>query len=344
LPRPQPRRTIRTGTPSLLDASTPNRLEARRMAANPLVRQLGLTQLLEREAQALPDIQQIGNDQVESALAGHIRHSWTQNKLAKYKIERRMLNCLRARRGEYSQDALAQIQANGGTNIVWADLTETKCRGASAWIREIVLPAGERPWGIQPTPIPDLPRGLKETIVAKSIDQAKQAMLQMQQEAGQVMEKSQFRDTVAKLGTQLREQAERELKKASEKRAKAMEERIADNLAQGSWEEAADGFVEDFVTFPAAVIKGPVSADNPEDLDLALAFDSRVSFDNASKIKNGSLVVFSAALSGSATSDGQTILQTAAGGAGQSRMSYARGGGPGSSAATASPHAAGVAG
>ena len=228
------------------------------MAANPLVRQLGLTQLLEREAQALPEIQQIGNDQVESALAGHIRHSWTQNKLAKYKIERRMLNCLRARRGEYSVDALAQIQANGGTNIVWADLTETKCRGASAWIREIILPAGERPWGIQPTPIPDLPRGLKETIVAKSIAQAQQAMLQMQQEAGQIMEKSQFRDTVAKLGTQLKQQAERELKKASEKRAKAMEERIADNLAQGSWEEAADGFVEDFVTFPAAVIKGPI--------------------------------------------------------------------------------------
>lgn len=228
------------------------------MAANPLVRQLGLSSLIEREAQQLPTVQDIGNDQVESALAGHIRHSWTQNKLAKYKIERRMLNCLRARRGEYSQDALAQIQANGGTNVVWADLTETKCRGASAWIREIVLPAGERPWGLEPTPIPDLPKGLKLSIVNQAIAQANQAMLQMQQQAGQIMEKSQFKDTVAKLGTAMRKQAEIELKKAAEQRARRMEDRIADNQAQGGWEEAMDGFVEDFVTYPAAILKGPV--------------------------------------------------------------------------------------
>ena len=227
------------------------------MATNPLVRQLGLSQLIEREAQAIPEVQQIGNDQVESALAGHIRHSWTQNKLAKYKIERRMLNCLRARRGEYSQDALAQIQANGGTNIVWADLTETKCRGASAWIREIVLPAGERPWGIDPTPLPDLPRELKLSIVNKAAQQAQQAMLNMAQQSGVVMEKSQFRETVAQLGVKLKEQATRELKKAAEKRSTAMEEQIADNQAQGGWEEALDGFVEDFVTYPAALLKGP---------------------------------------------------------------------------------------
>lgn len=228
------------------------------MAANPLVRQLGLQQLIQRDADPVPEFQPFGNEQTETALAGHIRKVWADNKLAKYKIERRMLNCLRARRGEYSQDALAQIQANGGTNIVWADLTETKCRGASAWIREIVLPAGERPWGISPTPIADLPKGLKLSIVGKAVAQAQQVMMNMAQQAGVVMEKSEFRETVAELGQQLREQAERELKKAAGKRAQRMEQRIADRLAQGSWEEAMDQFVEDFVTFPAAIVKGPV--------------------------------------------------------------------------------------
>lgn len=228
------------------------------MAANPLVRQLGISDLLEREAQAAPPSQQIGSDQVDSALAGHIRHAWTQNKLAKYKIERRMLNCLRARRGEYSQDALSQIQANGGTNIVWADLTETKARGGSSWIREIVLPPGERPWGLDPTPLPDLPRDIKQAIVNKAVTQAQQAMVQMQQQSGTVMDKQQFRDMVAELGKKLREEAEAELKKAAERRSRRMEDKIADNLAQGGWEEAMDGFVEDFVTYPAAILKGPV--------------------------------------------------------------------------------------
>lgn len=229
------------------------------MPANPLVRQLGLADLLQREAQEAPPITDISSSQqVESALAGHIRHAWERNKNAKYKIERRMLNCLRARRGEYSQQALAQIQANGGTNVVWADLTETKCRGASAWIREIVLPAGERPWGLEPTPIPDLPRGLKMSIVDKAIQEAQQVMQQMAESSGVVMEKSQFRKTVTELGTKLRKQAEQEFKKASEARAHRMEDRIADNQAQGGWEEAMDGFVEDFVTYPAAILKGPI--------------------------------------------------------------------------------------
>ena len=228
------------------------------MAANPLVRHLGLQQLIQRDADPVPEFQSIGNEQTETALAGHIRKVWADNKLAKQKIERRMLNCLRARRGEYSAEALAQIQANGGTNIVWADLTETKCRGASAWIREIVLPAGERPWGISPTPIADLPKGLKMSIVSKAVEQAKQVMMTMAEQSGVVMEKSEFRQTVSELGQQLREQAERELKKAAGKRAQRMEQRIADRLAQGSWEEAMDAFVEDFVTFPAAIVKGPV--------------------------------------------------------------------------------------
>lgn len=169
-----------------------------------------------------------------------------------------MLNCLRARRGEYSPEALSQLQANGGQNIVWADLTETKCRAGSAWIREIVLPAGERPWGITPTPIPDLPTPIKQGVVAKAVQQAMQTMQTMAEQSGVVMERSQFRSTVAEIGEKLRTEAEQELQKAAERRAKRMERQIADRLAQGLWEEAVDQFVEDFVTYPAAILKGPV--------------------------------------------------------------------------------------
>jgi hypothetical protein len=225
--------------------------------ANPLVRHLGLQQLLQREAQAAPQTQTFSDQQVESALAGHVRQAWQRNKLAKEKMERRMLNCLRARRGEYSPEALAQIQAGGGQNIVWADLTETKCRGASAWIREIVMPAGERTWAINPTPMADMPQPFKKKVVAKAVQQAQQVMLNMAEQAGVVMDQSEFRQTVAEIGEKLRTEAEQELQKAAEKRAKRMERVIADRQAQGGWEEAIDQFVEDFVTYPAAILKGP---------------------------------------------------------------------------------------
>lgn len=228
------------------------------MAANPLVRQFGLQQVLQREADPLPKPQTITDQAVESALAGTIRQSWSRNKLAKERIERRMLECLRARRGEYSPEALSQIQQNGGQNIVWADLTETKCRGASAWIREIVLPTGERPWGLTPTPIPDLPMPIKRGVVERAIAEAQQAMVQMAQAGGETMTSEQFRQAVQANGDKLREQAEQELKKSADKRCARMERQIADRQAQGGWDEAMDQFVEDFVTYPAAIMKGPV--------------------------------------------------------------------------------------
>lgn len=83
-------------------------------------------------------------------------------------------------------------------------------------------------------------------------------MQQMAEGAGVVMEKSEFRATVAEYGEKLRAEAEAQLKKAADRRAKRMERQIADRLAQGAWEDAIDAFIEDFVTYPAAVLKGPV--------------------------------------------------------------------------------------
>jgi hypothetical protein len=262
------------------------------MAVNPMIRQLGLQQVLERDTATIPGAQQdiTGDMLVESALAGHVRLAWARNKLGKQRIDLKLLSDLRARRGVYSAAQIATMQSsNGGMNIVWHPLTEVKCRAASAWIREIVLPVGEQPWGVDPTPIPDLPMPIKKSIVAKALKQAQAVMVQAAQVAQQtvqaaqqgqppggapaampqlpdgaqvpaeaVMSPQEFRDLVAALGEKLRDEAETTYKKLAEKRAKRMENQIADRLAQGGYAEAMDAFVEDFVTYPAAVLKGPI--------------------------------------------------------------------------------------
>src|SRR5512145_2017971 len=70
---------------------------------NPLIRQLGLQEVLDRDSADIPspEIDLTGNAQVESALAGHVRLAWQRNKLAKEKIDQKMLADLRARRGVY---------------------------------------------------------------------------------------------------------------------------------------------------------------------------------------------------------------------------------------------------
>ncbi len=225
-----------------------------------MVRQLGLQEVMERDA-TVPDPGQdiTGDPHTESMLSGHVRLAWARNKLSKVRIDIKLLSDLRARRGVYSAAQISAMQAaNGGMNIVWAPLTEVKCRAASAWIREIVLPAGEQPWGVEPTPIPDLPKPIKVAVVNKAVAQAKQAMVEMGQATGEIMPPDEFRTLVAEIGEKLRDEAEATLAKMARKRATRMERQIADRLAQGEYEQAMDAFVEDFVTYPAAILKGPI--------------------------------------------------------------------------------------
>lgn len=227
------------------------------MPAFPLVRQLGLQQIMQRDQQTPPPQTEIATSATEPALAGHVRGAWGRNKLAKQRIDLKLLQCLRARRGVYSPEELAMKQAAGGVNIVWYDLTETKCRAASAWVREILMPPNERPWGLDPTPLPDLPLPFKKSIVARSIEQAQQVMLQAAQAGGGVLPSEEFRDTVKQIGEKLRREAEQTFKKAAALRARRMEDQIADRMAQGGWDQGMDSFIEDFVTYPAAILKGP---------------------------------------------------------------------------------------
>lgn len=235
--------------------------------ASPLVRQLGLREILKRDAAEPPPPRDI-TEEAGTALAGHVRAAWGRNKLAKERVDLHLLQCLRARRGVYSPAQLAVLEQNGGMNIVFSDLTETKCRAGSAWIRDIVLPVGERPWGLDPTPLPELPAQLKNSIVNKAIEQAQQVQMAMakgeqpgpdgQPMAPQVMSHGDFRAKVQELGDKLRAEAEQRVAKVAKQRATRMEKQIDDRLAEGGWAIAMDSFVEDFVTYPAAIMKGPV--------------------------------------------------------------------------------------
>jgi hypothetical protein len=237
--------------------------------ASPLVRQLGLQALLKRDAAEPPAPQDISQD-VWPALAGHVRAAWGRNKLAKQQVDLHLLDCLRARRAVYSPAQISVIQqAGGGANIVFTKLTETKCRAGSAWIRDIVLPVGERPWGLEPTPISELPKELMDMIANKAEQQAQEVMVAQYQQAQQqtpdgqvvptpVMSPQDFKQKVFELKDKLRTECEARVTKLADIRAKRMERQIDDRLAEGGWAEAMDAFVEDFVTYPAAIMKGPV--------------------------------------------------------------------------------------
>lgn len=180
----------------------------------------------------------------ESSLAAHIRRCWESAKISKQPVEQRMLDCLRRRKGEYSADKLKDIEEQGGSAI-YMKLTTTKCRAAAAWLREILLPSNERAWGLDPTPIPDVPREFLVQFGNQLLQQLQAAAAQGQQV--EMPNEEQVKSIIL-----------REVQKKARAAADAMEDVIADQLAEGGWDEAFEAFIDDFVTFPAAVVRAPI--------------------------------------------------------------------------------------
>lgn len=186
--------------------------------------------------------------QMETALAGHIRTCWESAKTAKRDVEERLLDCMRRVKGEYSADKLQAIQKSGGSAI-YMMLTATKVRAAESWVRDILIPTSEKPWGLEPTPVSDIPAPYMQQINAQVMQQA-QAMQQQGQPVDPAMIQQMQEQAVEQIRTQVQE-------KAAEA-ADRMEKLIEDQLAEGLWLESLESFIYDFAAFPAAIIKGPL--------------------------------------------------------------------------------------
>jgi len=134
---------------------------------------------LQDEAKA--EAQRANSQPVVQALAGYIRKKWMSAMLAKQQTsEIKMLKSVRARRGEYDPDKLAQLREQGSATI-YMMLTSNKCRAASSWLKDTLVTAAEdKPWTVQPSPMPDLPP-----------DQVQSIMQQAQQEVEQLYRSEQ---------------------------------------------------------------------------------------------------------------------------------------------------------
>lgn len=185
-----------------------------------------------------------------SNLAAHVRKHWSQARDAKRNtVETRMLQSIRARRGEYDPDKLSEIRAMGGSDV-YAMLTSVKCRAAASWLRDVLLANGsEKPWGIKPTPVPDLTPEMQQAVVMRTVEPMVQAQLQ-----GVEMPDAE----VLNLFGTMRDQALNEMRAQARTMSERMENKMEDQLSEGGFIHALNQFVDDIVTYPSAILKGPV--------------------------------------------------------------------------------------
>jgi hypothetical protein len=202
------------------------------------------------EAQAKRRNDEMQAKPVIQGLAAHVRSRWETAKDGKRDLEERMLQGLRQRNGEYDPEMLADIKRQGGSEI-YIQLTSVKSRAATSWLRDTLTGQGmDKAWGIDPTPEATLPDN-----VVQGLQQEMAQELQMLMEQGQ---QTPTPEQLREIASRMKDAAMRRIQEEATVRVERMERKMEDQLAEGGWTKALNEFIEDIVTFPYAVLKGPV--------------------------------------------------------------------------------------
>lgn len=194
--------------------------------------------------------EQANNAPVVQALAGHLKTLWSESKREKEMgVERRMLQSLRQKKGEYDPDILSDIKQQGGSDI-YMRLSSVKARAAASWLRDVLLGArDEKPWLVQPTPIPDLPPEEMARVTQTAMQEAYQIEV-----GGQGVTP----ELIYAVHSRLKERMMANVVEEARKRADRMNMKMEDQLIEGGFHQAFSEFIDDLTTFPAAIMKGPV--------------------------------------------------------------------------------------
>lgn len=189
-----------------------------------------------------------GLEYVESELASYVHQCWDRAKFAKQELTERLLKSERQRRGVYDPDKAMDIAKTGGSDI-YMRLTDIKCRAAASWIKDVMAVSNERPFDLVPSKEPNVPPEIKMSI----IDLVRtEAMEYLQQ--GAAIHPETFRTRME----QVHDEILQKLREEARDNAQRMRDKIDDQMTAGKFDAAFRDFVDDFVTYPTAILKGPV--------------------------------------------------------------------------------------
>lgn len=142
--------------------------------------------------------------------------------------------------GQYSPAQIAELEP--GTHI-YIPVTATKCRAMQNWLTDILSGAIDRPFTLQPTPVPDIPPHLEDVAVER-------LMAALQQ--GEVRP-----EDLAEMANKARSLALEMVAQNAKQACDGMADKINDQMLEGGWRDAFDELVVDMSHMPAAVLTGP---------------------------------------------------------------------------------------
>lgn len=205
--------------------------------------------LQEERKESLDRATEANSQPIISSLSSHVRKHWEQAKTAKLDVEREMVNAMRAKRGQYSPEMLAQLNSQG-SSLIYMMLFATKARQAKALLGDVLLGSkDDKPWTLTPTPDPQIPPEVTQAILSAAMEVVAQAEM-----SGVPMSQEEVRQGLR----DVKDQITAAIVEEARIRAARAEVKVEDMLAEGGFIDALDQFLDDLPVYKTAFIKGPV--------------------------------------------------------------------------------------
>jgi hypothetical protein len=196
-------------------------------------------------------------DAIISSLSQYVDLRWADAKKAKEPIEDQMMDSLRQRDGEYDPKKLAEI-TSAEQPPIFMNITSTKCRNASAWIRDIVFQTSGRIFGVEPTPVPELPPQIMQQIQNVVMKQFVQMAINDVQQTGQSLPPQVISQLIAEHAKEIADTVYKKAQDMAKELSLKIEDRIDDDWVQHGFYVALNDVIDDIVTLKAGLIKGPI--------------------------------------------------------------------------------------
>jgi hypothetical protein len=190
-------------------------------------------------------------EEMMGSLGGYLFTAFTNNKMHHETYVRPVLDtCLRLSSGEYDEKTLSMIRDGGGTEIN-LPLASQVASTAEAWLIDIVASSssGNRPWGLKPTPVPELPEGLDKIIKDKIVKEGEEAESQgVKPEAGEIQQRA----------SKIYDVAFEEVDRIAHEAVKHQEVLISDVLEEAGFTAELKKLINYITIYPSAFILGPI--------------------------------------------------------------------------------------
>lgn len=190
-------------------------------------------------------VEEVTNLDFQDALARYVRERYNEafNHKITMGIEAQLLRNLRVKKAKYQPEEIGMV----GEIDVYIGLSALKARAAESWLLDIVMSSMEKPWTLEPSPIPVLPDDIKE-----------QAITMLAQEVSDPSMGMQTMDDVRQRAGDLKKAVLDFLTQQAKQSTEAMEKVIEEQLDNGKWDKTFTEFLSDLCMYPTAFIRGPV--------------------------------------------------------------------------------------